>query len=462
MAEKDSSQEIQTASERRAASPETYEGESTVAQQHPPTSDKRHRRLGILILLVALGGFGGWAMWAELAVAVVASGSVSVESFKKTIQHYEGGIVSKLPVSGGDHVEAGDTLVVLDNTQAQSQLSIAKSQYLINRAAEVRLLAEQAGNDTLSFPEELVEADTPRVQEVVGVQRALFAARRQAQEGTLEGLNEQMAQMRGQIEGLQQQIAINQERITSLQAEASDYRSLFKEGLGDNQRLRELERQILEYQGQNAQHKSDIARLKSQISENKVQKQVKRQEYQKEIGEQLRQAQSQIADAEERITALSDQVKRTTITAPVSGTVVGMKVHTIGAVIRSGDPIMNIVPSNDGFVVEARVPDRDIDNIYKGQEAEIRFSAFNQRLTNVIKGEVANVSADTFEDEATGAKYYKARVRVTDAGREDMTDSMQLLAGMPAEVLIKTGERTFASYIAKPITDMLSRAMREE
>lgn len=462
MAEKDSSQEIQTASERRATSPETYEGESTVVQQHPPTGDKRYRRIGLLILLLAFGGFGGWSLWAELAVAVVAPGSVSVESFKKTIQHYEGGIVSELPVSDGDHVEAGDPLIVLDKTQAQSQLSIAKSQYLINRAAEVRLLAEQAGKGTLSFPAELVEADTPRVQEVVGVQRALFAARRQAQQGTLEGLDEQIEQMRGQIDGLEQQIGINRQRISSLKEEAADFRSLFKEGLGDNQRLRELERQILEYQGQNAQHRSEIARLKSRISEDKVQKQVKRQEYQKEIGEQLRQAQSQIADAEERVTALSDQVKRTTITSPVSGTVVGMKVHTIGAVVRSGDPIMNVVPSNDGFVVEARVPDRDIDNIYKGQEAEIRFSAFNQRLTNVIEGEVANVSADTFEDEATGAKYYKARVRVTKEGRKDMTDNMQLLAGMPAEVLIKTGERTFASYIAKPIIDMLSRAMREE
>ncbi|MDO0947457.1 HlyD family type I secretion periplasmic adaptor subunit [Chromohalobacter israelensis] len=462
MVAKNTPQEMQTASERRSASPETHEGESTVMQQYPPTSDKRYWRIGLLILLLAFGGFGGWSLWAELAVAVVAPGSVSVESFKKTIQHYEGGIVSELPVSDGDYVEAGDTLVVLDKTQVQSQLSTARSQYLINRAAEVRLLTEQAGKDTLNFPQELVEADTPRVQEVVGVQRALFTARRQAQQGTLESLDEQIVQMRGQIDGLQQQIAINQKRIDSLKSEAADFRSLFKEGLGDNQRLRELERQILEYQGQNAQHRAEIARLKSRISENKVQKQVKRQEYQKEIGEQLRQAQSQIADAEERITALSDQVKRTTITSPVSGIVVGMKVHTIGAVVRSGDPIMNVVPSNDGFVVEARVPDRDIDNIYKGQEAEIRFSAFNQRLTNVIEGEVNNISADTFEDEATGAKFYKARVRVTEEGRKDMTDNMQLLAGMPAEVLIKTGERTFASYIAKPITDMLSRAMREE
>ncbi|SDG43794.1 membrane fusion protein, epimerase transport system [Onishia taeanensis] len=462
MAHKDSSLEVQAASERRAASPETYNSASIVPQQYPPIGDKRYRRIGLLILLLAFGGFGGWSLWAQLAVAVVAPGAVSVESFKKTIQHYEGGIVSELPVNDGDHVEVGDSLVVLDKTQAQSQLSIAKSQYLINRAAEVRLLAEQSGESTLRFPAELVESDTPRVQEVVGVQRALFAARQQAQQGRLEGLDEQIEQMHGQIEGLEQQIGINRQRILSLKDEADDFRSLFKEGLGDNQRLRELERQILEYQGRNAQHASEIARLKSQISENRVQKQVTRQEYQKEIGEQLRQAQSQIADAEERITALSDQVKRTTITAPVSGTVVGMKVHTIGAVVRSGDPIMDIVPSNDGFVVEARVPDRDIDNIYKGQEAEIRFSAFNQRLTNVIEGEVANVSADTFEDEATGAMFYKARVRVSEEGRQDMTDNMQLLAGMPAEVLIKTGERTFASYIAKPITDMLSRAMREE
>ncbi|MDR9440082.1 MAG: HlyD family efflux transporter periplasmic adaptor subunit, partial [Halomonas sp.] len=168
------------------------------------------------------------------------------------------------------------------------------------------------------------------------------------------------------------------------------------------------------------------------------------------------------AEAEERITSLSDLVNRTTIVAPVSGTVVGRQVHSEGAVIRGGDPILDIVPAGDGFVVEARVPNRDIDNIYIGQSANIRFSAFNQRLTNEIAGEVIHVSADSFEDEATGQMYYKARVRVTDEGEQDMTEQMQLLSGMPAEVLIKTGERTFASYIAKPITDMLARAMREE
>ena len=427
-----------------------------------PTSGKGYLRLGLVILLIAFGGFGGWAASADLAVSVVAPGAVSVESFKKTIQHLEGGIVDEINVDDGDHVEAGDTLLVIDNTQARSQLAISRSQYLINRAAEIRLLAEQKDADTLTFPDELLNSDAQRVKEVLAVQRALFQARRGALEGTLSALDEQMSQMREQIDGLQDVIDVNQERMNSLQQEAQDYRSLFKEGLGDNQRLRELERQALQFKGDIAQSRSRIAELKSQISENKVQKQVKIQEFQKEVGEQLREAQGNIADAEERITALSDQVKRTTVTAPVSGTVVGLKVHTVGAVIKPGEPIIEIVPSGDDFIVEARVPDRDIDNIYPGQYAEIRFSAFNQRLSNVIDGEVTNVSADSFEDEATGAKYYKARVKVTEDGKREMTENMQLLAGMPAEVMIRTGERTFASYMTKPITDMLARAMREE
>lgn len=427
-----------------------------------PLQDRAYRRLGMLILLVAFGGFGGWALTANLAVAVVAPGSVSVESFKKTVQHLEGGIVEKILVEDGARVEAGDPLLVLDDTQSRAQLQIAQSEYRIARASEVRLLAEQAGDDALHFPDELLNSDSPRVQAVLNVQRWLFEARHESLQGTLAALDEQVVQMQEQIAGLESAQRVNDSRIRSLAGEASDYRALFKEGLGNNQRLRELERQVMQYQGENAQHSSEVARLKSQISENGLQKEIRTQEFQQEVGEQLREVQAKIADAEERIVALSDQVRRTRVLAPVSGTVVGMQIHTLGAVIRSGDPLMDIVPAGEGFVVEARVPDRDIDNVYIGQPAEIRFSAFNQRLSNVIDGEVVHVSADSFEDEATGAHYYKARVKVTERGRSDMTESMQLLAGMPAEVMIRTGERTFASYVAKPFSDMLARAMREE
>ncbi|MFG6176663.1 HlyD family type I secretion periplasmic adaptor subunit [Halomonas sp. THAF12] len=438
---------------------QTLEGE---AVEKLPTSDRKVRRWGLVILLVAFGGFGTWALTAKLAVAVVAPGSVSIESFKRTVQHLEGGIVRDILVKDGDHVEAGDALVILSDTQARAQLDIFRAQYLINRAMEVRLLAEQGGDDSLSFPEELTESGLERVQEVLAVQRSLFMSRRESLNSTLASLDEQANQMRDQIEGLEAQISVNLRRIASLRSEAEDFRSLFREGLGDNQRLRELERQILEYEGQVARSRSEVARLKSQISENQVQKEVRRQEYQSEVGEQLRNAQAKIAESEEQITSLTDQVNRTTVTAPVSGTVVGLKVHSQGAVIRSGDPIMDVVPSGDGFVVEVRIPNRDIDHIFIGQPADIRFSAFNQRLTDEISGEVTYISADSFEDEATGQQYYKGRVKVTDEGRKDMTEQMKLLSGMPAEVMIRTGDRTFASYIAKPITDMLARAMREE
>ncbi|MBF59035.1 HlyD family type I secretion periplasmic adaptor subunit [Halomonas sp. FeN2] len=439
--------------------PVTIDGE---ASEKLPTSDKGYRKLGFAILFIALGGFILWSVTASLAIAVVAPGSVSIESFKRTVQHLEGGIVEQLLVEDGDKVEAGDTLVVLSDTQASSQLAIARSRYLINRAMEARLLAEQAGAEMMEIPEDIQDTDDPRVQQVIAVQQSLFAARRQSLKSTLEALDEQSVQMREQIEGLEERIRVNVNRISSLRSEAEDFRSLYREGLGDNQRLRELERQVLQYEGDNAEFRANIAQLRSQISENSMEREIQQQEFQKEVGEQLRDAQAQIAEAEEQIISLRDQVERSVVTAPVSGTVVGRQVHTVGAVIRPGDKIMDIVPSNEGFVVEARIPTRDIDNIHIGQFAEIRFSAFNQRLTDVIDGEVIYVSADSFEDEATGAKYYRARVGVTEEGYTQMNDRMQLLSGMPAEVMLRTGERTFASYIAKPITDMLARALRED
>lgn len=439
--------------------PATLDGQ---AEEVLPTNDKGYRRFGFGVLIVALGGFCVWAFTASLAVAVVAPGSVSIESFKRTVQHLEGGIVETLPVSDGDHVEAGDTLMVLSDTQSRSQLEIARSQYLINRAMEARLLAEQEDRMAMEVPEDLKNTDDPRIQQILAVQQSLFMARRQSLDSRLEALDEQIIQMREQISGLGQRIDVNQRRLASLRDEASDFRSLFEEGLGNNQRVRELERQVLQYEGQNAEFRSTMAQLRSQISEKQMEREIQQQEFVKEVGEQLRQAQSQIAEAEERMVALSDQVRRAVIRAPVSGTVVGLNVHTVGAVIRSGDPIMEIVPSNDGFVVEARVPNSDIDSIYIGQPAEIRFSAFNQRLTDIIDGEVIHVSADTFEDEATGQQYYRARVRVTEQGEAQMNERMTLLSGMPAEVMIRTNERTFASYIAKPISDMFARAIQED
>ncbi|MGR2739037.1 HlyD family type I secretion periplasmic adaptor subunit [Billgrantia sp. Q4P2] len=427
------------------------------ATPEPPVDGRPWQRIGLLVLLIAFGGFGGWAVAANLAIGVVASGKVAAASFTRTVQHYEGGIVSEIRVADGDRVEAGEVLIVLDDTRARSHLQLARNQYLLNRASEVRLAAELAESETLRFPAELHDSESHRVSEVMAVQQGLFFARRQALDSTLETLEQQAYQYQEQREGLKALLEVNRQRIDSLEEEADDLRGLFERGHGDRQRLRELERDILELQGETAQQEANVSRIEAQISENRLQRQVRRQEFHQEAGERLREVQAQIADAEERITALEDEVQRTAIRAPVAGTIVDLRLHSNGAVIAAGDPVLDIVPAGEGFVVEARVPVNEIDSLYPGQAARIRFSAFNQRLTHAVEGELIHLSADSLVDETTASDYYLARIAVNGAL---LPEEMRLVAGMPAEVMIHTGERTFASYLFKPFTDVLARAMR--
>ncbi|MCE8034194.1 MAG: HlyD family type I secretion periplasmic adaptor subunit [Halomonas sp.] len=427
-----------------------------------PLDEHRYHRFGLLILLLGLGGFAGWAFTAELSVSVVAPGHVAAESFRRTVQHLEGGIVREILVADGDRVMANQPLVVIDDTQARSQLQIARTQYLVHRAAELRLIAEQSGSDTLVMPSELTESDLPRVQEVLALQQALFVARRQSQHGTLEALDEQMVQLRRQIEGLEETVRLGERHLASLRAEENDLRGLFAKGLVNNLRLREVERDLLQLEGEIAGRRAEIGRLGSQLSENRMLREIRLQEFHKDVGEQLRDVQARVAEAEERVTSLSDQVLRTVIKAPVSGTVVDRRVHSVGDVVRPGDSLLDLVPLGDGFLIEARVAGRDVDHLYPGQPAEIRFTAFNQRRTHTSPAEVVYVSADSQFDEATGARFYRVRLRVSNEGQETMNGHMQLLAGMPAEVMIRTGERTFASYLLKPLADMFARAVREE
>lgn len=433
-----------------------------LSQGQPPTALHVYRRMGFALLMIALGGFVLWATTAQLAVAVVAPGAVSVESFTKRVQHLEGGIVADILVRDGDQVQHGDLLIRLDDTLARAESRIADTDYLIARASEIRLLAEQTNAAMLTFPDELTAARLQRVREVLAVQQHLFEVRRQALADTLAALDQQVIQLEEQIQGLERTRGITDLRIDSLERDIASHRRLFDDGLISSQRLRELERESLEYQSDNARHAADIARLQAQISELVLNKQVRRQEFQQQVGEDLRRVQAEVADAEERLVALNHRLTRTHIVAPVSGTVVGLDVHTIGAVVRGGDILLELVPSNDRFVVEARVPSQDVDHLHVGQHADIRFSAFNQRLTKVVAGTIGHVSANSFDDETSRQRYYKVIVQVTDPITSVLPEGMTLVAGMPAEVMIRTGERSFASYMLKPLNDMLARAMREE
>ncbi|SEG20328.1 HlyD family type I secretion periplasmic adaptor subunit [Billgrantia desiderata] len=430
---------------------------SAATTSAPPVDPRPWQRIGLLVLLIAFGGFGGWAVAANLAVGVVASGKVAAASSTRSVQHYEGGIVSEIRVADGDRVEAGEVLVVLDDTRARSQLQLARNQYLLNRASEVRLSAELAGSETLTFPAELHDSQSRRVREALAVQQGLFFARRQTLDGTLATLEQQAHQYREQREGLEALIEVSRQRIASLDEEADDLRSLFERGHGDRQRLRELERDLLELEGETAQQESNAASIDAQISENRLQRQILRQEFQQETGERLRDVQAQIAEAEERITALADEVRRTAVRAPVAGSVVDLRLHSSGAVIDPGDAVLDIVPADEGFVVEARIPVHEIDSLHPGQTARIRFTAFDQRASHAVEGELVHLSADSLVDETTGSEYYLARIAVDDTR---LPEEMRLVAGMPAEVMIHTGERSFASYLLEPFSDVLARAMR--
>ncbi len=425
-------------------------------------SDRPERVIGLLVLLVAFGGFGLWAAVAPIDSAAVAPGVVAVESSRKTIQHLDGGIVREILVREGDAVRAGDTLALLDDTEARAQFEIVRTQFLAYRAEEARLIAERDGLEEIVFPNDLVEAESdPRIEEAIGGQRRVFQARKKALQGDIDVLHQRVEQIGEQIIGLEALTQSKTQRIELYQEEIAGLKDLFAKGMGDKSRLREWERLVAELEGERAEHQASIAGAKVQVGETQLQIAQVQRRFASEVVEQLRDVQTELSDHRERMRALEKTVERTRVTAPVDGHVVGMKFHTIGGVIRPGDALLDIIPQDESLIVEARVRPVDIDRVSPGLEAEIRFSAFNTRTTPTAPGRVLTVSADRLTDPATEMPYYLGRIQVTPEG-EARLKGLTLLPGMPAEVMIKLGERTFFQYLMRPITDRVARAFKED
>lgn len=429
-----------------------------------PTDDRSVRRIGYVILLLAFGVFGGWAALAELDSAAVAPGIVTVDSYRKTVQHLEGGIVKEILVRDGAVVKTGDVLLRLEDTQVRAQLEMIRNQYLTNLALDARLIAEREQRKKITFPDELLDAnDDSRIKEIVVSQEREFEVRRATLQGEVAVLEQRIGQLEEQVRGLDATQAIKQKRIASYREEVEDMQKLFNRGLGDKLRLREMERLALELEGERAGHLSDMSRAKIQISETRLQILQRQKAFQEDVASQLRETQAKHFDLKERLRALSDILARIEIRATNDGVVVGMGVHTIGGVITPGSRILDIVPGNERMVVEAQVSPVDIDKVQVGLIADIRFSAFRTRTTPVVEGTVETVSADRLTDPATHQPYYLARIVVTEAGMETLTAlNLTVVPGMPAEVMIKTGERTFLNYLLQPVTDSLARSFRED
>jgi epimerase transport system membrane fusion protein len=425
------------------------------------TSDRPERIFGLLILLIAFGIFGTWAAVAPIDGAAVAPGIVTVESSRKTVQHFDGGFVDDIYVTEGDHVESGQLLVRLDDTQVRAQLEIAKGQYFALRAEESRLIAERDGVDEITFPAELMERqDDPRVRDAISGQKRLFENRRMALQNEKQVLQQRIEQLREQIHGYES-LSDNWARRASLYREEIDaLNQLVEKGFSEKSRLREYERLEAEVMGEQSQHDASLSGAKVRIIETELQIVQLRRDFDTEVAERLRQVQPELADLQERIQALSETVERTEIRAPVSGSVVNLTVHTKGGIVEPRQRILGIVPQGVPLIVEARVSPQDIDRVFPGLEAEIRFTAFNSS-TPTVPGTVLTVSGDRLTDEATGQPYFLARIRVNDEGM-DALQGLTLLPGMPATVMIKTGARTLLAYLTKPITDRLATAFRED
>ncbi|MDT8428105.1 MAG: HlyD family type I secretion periplasmic adaptor subunit [Pseudomonadales bacterium] len=417
------------------------------------------RRIGLIIFFLVFGVFGIWAAIAPIEGAAHAPGVVTVKSNKKVVQHLEGGIVSAILAKNGDLVSAGTPLLILDNTQSLAQLEIANSQFVALKAIESRLIAERDGLEAVDYPQSITNGDVDASEEI-SAQNRIFEARRKALSGSVDVLEQRIEQLNSQIRGMRVQRETREELMHSFAEELADVRELLGQGFSDKNRLRELERNIASLRGEAAELLASISTAEIQIGEARLQILQQNNEMQNEVVTQLGEVQTQLKDVNERMTALRHIVNRTVITAPADGVVNGLQYHTVGGVIAPGTPIAEIVPQAEELVIEAQVSPNDIDRIALGQEASIRFSSFSSTVPTIY-GRVINISADSFTDQNSGASYYMTRVEVPPEGLQEL-GSLELVPGMPAEVFIATGARTFLQYLLKPLSNGIARSFIED
>lgn len=423
------------------------------------TSMETPLRVGISIFVLVFVVFGLWASLAPIDGAAVAAGRVTVKSYKKTVQHLEGGIVSEILARSGDLVSEGQPLLIMDDTQAMAQLEVANAQFVSLLAIESRLKAERDNLDQITFPD-ILFSDELNAQPEIAAQIQIFNARKSSLEGQVEVLEQQIEQLRTRDVGLRAVRESKLEEAAFYEEEIEDVRELLEQGFSDKLRLRELERNASRLRGDAAQLTANIASTEVEIGEARLQIIQLGREFLNDVVAALGDTQTNLKDVRERTVALQDIVSRTVVRAPVAGIVNGMQVHTVGGVISPGTPVAEIVPQTDELIIEAQVLPIDIDRVAEGQEATVRFSSFSSSVPTIF-GTVLSISADSQVDQVSGVSFYLARVEVTPEGMADLGD-LVLLPGMPAEVFISTGARTFIQYLFKPFSNALARSFTED
>jgi membrane fusion protein, epimerase transport system len=415
-------------------------------------------RAGLAVIAAGLLALGGWAALAPLSGAVIAPGFVKVDLNRKVVQHQEGGIVRAIRVRDGDKVKEGQELVLLDDVRIDAQLDLLRTQLDGERAKAARLEAERSYAAKPKFPSDI--ADQPRMAEIRERESALFRARREAIESQVAVLRTQIRESQQEAAALAEQIAAEERALRLQKQELEANERLLDKGYIQKTRILTLQRAVAEYEARYGEHRAELSKARQRASELELRILTMKNQYAQTASDELKDTTTRIFDLEERIRPSKDAAARQKITAPIAGEVVGLKVFTAGSVIGPRDVLMEIVPEEKRLVVEARIRPDDINYVRPGSEADIRLTAYKQRTTPLVYGSVIYVSGDRMTDQQTGVAYYVVHIDVTDRALAD-AGNLRLTAGMPAEVFIRTDNRSALDYLTAPVTAYLRRGMRE-
>ena len=418
-------------------------------------------KVGFAVIALVFGGMGVWSVTATLDGAVVATGVVQVEAARKKVQHLEGGIVKEVRVRDGDAVAEGDVLIRLDDTSTGANLRVLQGQSAELAIRRYRLVAERDGAAELVLPPAAAARSDRAFVDIVSGQRALFDARRSSRLLEVDLLRKQQLQIKSQIEGFQNQEESKVKQIRFFDDELEGLRTLFAQGLTPKSRLLALEREAERGRGEIAALAAGMSGAETKVQEIELAILKINQTFHEKVTEELRTVEAELNTFSERLVSVEDQTQRTEIRSPRRGRVLNLAVHNAGSVIRPGETIMEIVPEDDTLVIGARIAPQDIDKVAPRASANVRLSAFNQRTTPELFGEVQRVSADLVSDTAGGQPSYQAIIEIPPREAERL-QGLVLVPGMPAEVFIRTGARTPLGYLLKPLTDTFTRALRED
>ena len=422
------------------------------------SSSRRLILTGSLSLFFGAGAIGAWATLAPLTTAALANGYVKVAGERKTIQHLEGGIVREILVREGQTVSKGQVLLKLVDVSARARQALLRGEHDALLAEFARLEAERDGRPILTFPEALTaRRHDDAVARLLAGETHLFNSRRASFWGQVEVLEQRKRQAREKIEGRLAETAATRTQLEFILEELRGAESLLEQGMYLRTRYYALKRTEANLEGTIARLSADVSESQAQIGETDLRIIDLRNQLSREVNDRLQDIRAKLRDLSERLDAAANVLARTEVVAPDAGTVIGLQVHTAGGVIAAGESIMQIVPNDDRLVVEAQVQLQDINRIWPGMPAEVRFSAFNSRATPVFTARVSRVSPDRFVDAARQRAYFVAQVEID----RHLSGAIELQPGMPAEVYFVEGERTPLDYLIKPIREQLRRAMTE-